>query len=76
MKRDAIRAGDWVLVSKSDTDNFSRVPEGLWVTVGGDISLVSGNNNVMVIAVDAGPLSLCPARINSTGTTATVYALY
>jgi hypothetical protein len=63
-----------VATTHSDTVDFRKVTDGIWVGGAGDVAVVQQNNTVPVVftAVPAGAwLPLAARRINATATTAT-----
>lgn len=70
-------ARDYVLVTPSDSADLPREARAFYVTVSGNLVLRSAAGNTITIpSVATGVLSLGGVRVLSTGTTATVYALY
>jgi len=69
----------WNTITPSDTVDFSRPPDAIWVGGAGTVAVVSQSGVVSTLtAVAAGTtLPMVVRRINSTGTTATaLVALY
>jgi hypothetical protein len=67
----------WAIITKSDTVNLVEVPRAIYVSVGGTLTLVDSTGNAVDFGTAAvGLIQVQPARINSTGSTATVIGLY
>lgn len=68
----------WRAVTPSNSVNLPGGCRGIYVNVTGDISLVDQEDNALTFTgVAAGTiLPLMAKRVNLTGTTATVFALY
>lgn len=65
-----------VTVTPSDAvDLPSGASCGLWVSVGGTLSVDTGGGNVSLGTVPVGYIPLSVTRVRATGTTATVLAL-
>lgn len=70
-------AVEWFAITPHDTNELSVRPRCLYVSVAGDISVVSKLGATMTITVVAGYHPLRPVKVKSTGTTATgIYGLY
>ena len=69
-------AVDWFAITPHDTNSLSIKPRALYVSVAGDISVISSKGNTMTITVTVGYHPLRPEIVKSTGTTATgIYGL-
>lgn len=66
-----------VAVTPSDSVSLAPPADALYVSVAGNIALVDIDGNASTIAAVAGAiLPIKTSRVNLTGTTATVFAMY
>lgn len=67
----------WEAITPSDTVNFVEVPRAIHCDVAGNAVLVGSNDVARTFVLNAGTTyPYQPKRVNSTGTTATLEALF
>jgi hypothetical protein len=65
-------SSEWVAVTPDDDTDLAFLPRAVWVGTGGDLTCITEEGSTTTITVpDATLLPVRPARIKSTGTTAT-----
>lgn len=70
-------AGRFAAITTSDTVNIAEIPRSIHVSVSGTVSIVGSDDVAVALGtLPIGPYPYQPKRINATGTTATVIALY
>ena len=67
----------WATITPSNTVNFVEVPRAIHCETAGDAVLVGSDDVAVTFALNAGTTyPYQPKRVNATGTTATLEALY